>query len=103
LNISLFTIEKALAKFEETSNNKEAMTLDFAHYFNQAADIVLFLFVVVFIASLLGFIISGIHYLLAGGDEGSLEKASKIWQSSLAGLFISLAGYVIMKLIQFLT
>ncbi|MFO7807394.1 MAG: hypothetical protein R6V40_03155 [Candidatus Moraniibacteriota bacterium] len=98
----IFVTSKALAQFEKSTGGKETRTLDFAHYFNQATDVVLLLFAVVFIASLIGFIISGIYYLLAGGDEGSLESASKIWQSSLTGLFISLAGYVIMKLIQFL-
>jgi ABC-type Fe3+ transport system permease subunit len=97
-----FTLKSTNGAFEE-ENEKSSSTFEVASYFNEATNIVLFLLAFVFVASLIGFLISGIRYLIAGGDQENLDQASKIWQSSLMGLFISLVGYVIIKIFQFLT
>ncbi|MFW5885237.1 MAG: hypothetical protein ACOCUF_03375 [Patescibacteria group bacterium] len=99
---SLFSTKIVRGAFEE-GDKESSSAFEIASYFNEATNIVLFLLALVFVASLIGFLISGIRYLIAGGDQENLDQASQIWQSSLMGLFISLVGYVIIKIFQFLT
>jgi flagellar biosynthesis/type III secretory pathway M-ring protein FliF/YscJ len=56
---------------------------------------------VVFIFFILLLIASGIEFLVAGGDEGSLEKAHKMWQLSLWGLTSVLIAYIVINLIKY--
>ena len=53
-----------------------------------------------FITSVLGLIVSGIKFLIAGGDEGTLEGARKTGIASVVGLLLSLVGYVIVNIIK---
>ncbi|MDZ7612179.1 MAG: hypothetical protein U5L10_05430 [Candidatus Moranbacteria bacterium] len=93
----------AKAAFEGAPSRDGQPDLPVAGYFQQAMDIINILFIVVFVASIIGFILSGIRYLVAGGDQGNLDAAGWLWKNSLIGLFVSLAGYVIIKLITFIT
>lgn len=53
-----------------------------------------------FITSILGLIVSGIKFLIAGGDEGTLESARKTGIASIVGFLLSLLGYVIVNIIK---
>jgi len=53
-----------------------------------------------FITSILGLIVSGIKFIIAGGDEGTLESARKTGIASIVGLLLSLVGYVIINIIK---
>ena len=44
---------------------------------------------------IIGFVIAGIMYLLAAGDEKSQEKAKKAMYYSITGVIVGLAGLVI--------
>jgi uncharacterized membrane protein YjgN (DUF898 family) len=48
----------------------------------------------------LGFIISGIMYLVAAGDEGMAEKAKSNMVNSIIGVIVALLGYVVMAAIS---
>lgn len=45
----------------------------------------------------IGFVISGILYLTAAGDEGQIEKAKKAMSYSIIGVVVGISGYVIMQ------
>lgn len=53
-----------------------------------------------FIVSIIGFVISGIKFIIAGGDEGTLESARKTGIASVVGFLLSLVGYVIINIIK---
>lgn len=45
---------------------------------------------------ILGFVIAGIMYLTAAGDEDQVEKAKKIIMYSIIGVIVALLGFVVM-------
>lgn len=90
-----------LAEFKEITSSKKTADLptaeflnNFLHYTNLAIAFVFILFSLVLIAS-------GIEFLVAGGDQGSLEKAHKLWQIGLLGIISALLAYVIVNLIKY--
>ncbi len=48
----------------------------------------------------LGFIISGIMYLVSAGDEGAAEKAKGYMVNSIIGVVVALLGFVIMNAVS---
>jgi uncharacterized membrane protein YjgN (DUF898 family) len=48
----------------------------------------------------LGFIIAGIMYLLAAGDEDTAKKAKGYMVNSIIGIVVALLGYVVMAAIS---
>ena len=48
----------------------------------------------------LGFIISGIMYLVSAGDEGQAEKAKGYMVNSIIGVIVALLGYVVMAAVS---
>lgn len=90
-----------LAEFQEITNptkNADLPTAEFLnnflYYTNLAIAFVFILFFLILIAS-------GIEFLSAGGDEGSLEKAHKFWRIGVLGIISSLLAYVIVNLIKY--
>ena len=49
------------------------------------------------ILGIIGFVLSGIFYLLAGADEGNAEKGKNGMKWSIIGIIVGLSGYVIMQ------
>lgn len=50
--------------------------------------------------AVMGFVISGIQYLLAAGDEGMAERAKNAMKYSLIGVIVGLMGYVVIRAIN---
>ena len=50
--------------------------------------------------AILGFIISGVQYILATGDEGMAETAKRNMKYSIIGIIVALSGWVIIKAID---
>jgi len=50
--------------------------------------------------ALVGFIISGIQYLLSAGDEGMAETAKRNMKYSIIGIIVALSGWIIIKAID---
>lgn len=88
----------ALAQFIEGPVANQVVEKD---SFDQTANVVTFLFALVFIFSIIGFMFSGVKFIIAGGSEKVLSAAHKAWISSLTGLIIAIVGYVIINLIRY--
>jgi hypothetical protein len=58
------------------------------------------LLVVVGILGVIGFVIAGILYLTAAGDEGQIEKGKTAMIYSIVGVIVALLGVVIIKAVQ---
>lgn len=50
--------------------------------------------------ALIGFVISGILYLTAAGDEDRMEKAKRGMMYSIIGVIVGLLGYVIVQAVN---
>ena len=70
-------------------------------FFDSFLSITNVLFVVVLIASLIGFVLAGVMFIISGGSEGMIEKAHKTWVASLVGLFSSLTGYIVVNIFKY--
>ncbi|HAS00240.1 MAG TPA: hypothetical protein DEA43_02960 [Candidatus Moranbacteria bacterium] len=58
------------------------------------------LLIVVGILGVIGFVIAGILYLTAAGDEGQIDKGKTAMIYSIVGVIVALLGVVIIKAVQ---
>ncbi|HBP00722.1 MAG: hypothetical protein UY41_C0045G0006 [Candidatus Moranbacteria bacterium GW2011_GWE1_49_15] len=58
------------------------------------------LLIVVGILGVIGFIIAGILYLTAAGDEGQIGKAKTAMIYSIVGVVVALLGLIIIRAVQ---
>lgn len=49
---------------------------------------------------IIGFVISGILYLTAAGDEGQIDKAKNAMMYSIIGVIVALLGFVIIQAVD---
>jgi len=52
------------------------------------------------IIGIIGFIISGMMYILAAGDDGMIEKAKAAMKYSIIGVIVGLVGFVAIQAID---
>lgn len=52
------------------------------------------------IFGIIGFLISGILYLMAGADEGNAEKGKEGMKWSIMGVIVGLSGFIIMQAVS---
>lgn len=50
--------------------------------------------------AILGFIISGVQYILATGDEGMAETAKRNMKYSIIGVIVALSGWIVIKAVD---
>jgi hypothetical protein len=99
-NLLLFPT-KIFAQFEEINKNQKTIELESAETVNKILYNINIGIAFVFVLFLLLLIASGIEFLVAGGDEGSLEKGHKMWQLALLGMVSTLIAYIIINLIKY--
>lgn len=96
----LFT-NPVLAEFQEIKNSQKGANLPTAEFLNNFLSYTNFFIAFVFILFLLVLLASGVEFLSAGGDEGSLDKAHKFWQIGFLGIISTLLAYIIVNLIKY--
>lgn len=52
--------------------------------------------------ALISFVVAGLQYLLASGDEETIKNAKRHMTYSIIGIAVALSGYVIIKAIDLL-
>jgi len=62
--------------------------------------LLIWLLEIVGVIALIGFVVSGIQYIVAAGNDKSIESAKKNMTNSLIGITVALAAYVIIKTID---
>ena len=67
-----------------------------------AEGILSWLLIIFGVLGIVGFIISGIIYLLSTGDDTAIERAKKAMMYSILGIVIGLSGFVIMQAIFYM-
>ncbi len=63
-------------------------------------DLVTWMLVIFGFVAIISFLISGIMYLMAAGDEKTQEKAKKQMKWSITGVVVGLMGLVVMRAID---
>ncbi|HFC76712.1 MAG TPA: hypothetical protein ENJ27_00590 [Candidatus Moranbacteria bacterium] len=63
-------------------------------------NIMLWLLAIVGIIGVIGFVIAGILYLTAAGDDDQMEKGKKAMTWSIVGVIVALMGYVIIQAVN---
>jgi hypothetical protein len=58
------------------------------------------LLIVVGILGVIGFVIAGIIYLTAAGDDGQIERGKQTMVYSIIGVIVALVGVIIIKAVQ---
>lgn len=82
------------------SNN--AYGLPGGSIFGIIENILYWLLAILSIVAIIGFIISGIMYLTAAGDETQAGKAKKAMLYSIIGVVVGLSGFVVFKAAQYM-
>ncbi|EKD58849.1 MAG: hypothetical protein ACD_56C00039G0006 [uncultured bacterium] len=62
-----------------------------------ASNLLFWLLAVFAIAGIVGFVLSGIFYLLAGADEDNAKKGKAGMTASIIGIIVGLSGFIIMQ------
>lgn len=52
------------------------------------------------VIGIIGFLISGIMYIISSGDEGMADRAKNGMKYSIIGILVGLSGYVIIQAIE---
>lgn len=93
---ALFVPFVALAQF----NPPAGTNLPAAPIFEIIRKIMLWALGILGFVAVIGFVISGIMYLIAAGDEKSQEKAKKAMYYSITGVIVGLVGLVVIFAVQ---
>ncbi|HPX94619.1 MAG TPA: hypothetical protein PLF30_03640 [Candidatus Moranbacteria bacterium] len=65
--------------------------------FGILSNLLFWLLAIFGIFGIIGFVISGIIYLVSAGDEGAISRAKAAMKWSIVGIIVGLSGFVIMQ------
>ncbi|KKQ53056.1 MAG: hypothetical protein US70_C0006G0026 [Parcubacteria group bacterium GW2011_GWD2_38_11] len=65
-----------------------------------ASNLLFWLLAIFAITGVIGFVLSGIWYLVGAGDEGMAEKGKEGMKFSIIGIIIGLSGFIIMQAVS---
>jgi hypothetical protein len=102
-SLLLVSLTVCHAQFVEEPVEGSGNYAEQSRFIDQTADVVSVFLSILFITSLMGFIVAGIKFIVAGGGEDVLQSARRISLASLIGLVLSLVGYIIISLLKHLT
>lgn len=94
--LSVFVPIAALAQFRPPADTN----LPSAPIFEIIRKLMLWALGILGFIAVIGFVISGIMYLVAAGDEKSQEKAKKAMYYSITGVIVGLVGLVVIFAVQ---
>lgn len=90
----------AFAQWGEGIGEAESAGTPGGSIFEIIKGIMNWLLVLVGVIAIIGFVISGIMYLTAAGDEGRIETAKKAMINSIIGVIVALLGFVIVQAVD---
>lgn len=61
--------------------------------------VLLYMLALVGVLGIIGFVVAGIFYLTAAGDEDQVAKAKSIMMYSIIGVIVALVGYIVVNAI----
>lgn len=88
------------AQWSKGSTNAKASGLPGDSIYNIIQKIMNWLLGILGFIGIIGFVIAGILYLTAAGDETQIEKAKNAMLFSIIGVIVALIGFVIIKAVE---
>ncbi|MDD2766963.1 MAG: hypothetical protein PHH40_04390 [Candidatus Moranbacteria bacterium] len=89
--------------FNPTATGNAAWSLSDNTVFDLVTNVMNWLLGLIGVLGVIAFVISGIMYLTAAGDEGQIEKAKSIMMYAIIGLVIALIGLIVVNAIGGIT
>jgi len=81
-------------------DNADSAGLPSESIYNIISNTLSWLLAVLGFIAIMGFVISGIQYLIAAGDEGMIERAKTNMKYSIVGVIVALMGFVFVQAID---
>ena len=100
--VYFFLPTKILAQWNLEDPDVASLNLPESKIFEIISNIVGWLLLTLEAVSLIAFIIAGILYLTASGDETRAGKAKKAMTYSILGVIVGLSGFVIFKAVGYM-
>jgi hypothetical protein len=95
----VFSPRTALAQFvDQNTQDSNVKVVEKTDSFDTIVGVINFLFALVFLFSVIGFIYAGVRFIIAGGSEGILEKANRTWSQPDMGKFPHRTGALVGRL-----
>jgi heme/copper-type cytochrome/quinol oxidase subunit 2 len=82
-------------------SNAQAVGLPGGHIYQIIASTLAWLLAIFGFIAVIGFVISGVLYLTAAGNESQAEQAKNAMKYSIIGVIVALMGYVVIQAIDF--
>lgn len=82
-------------------SNAGAVGLPGGHIYQIIASTLAWLLAIFGFIAVIGFVISGVLYLTAAGNESQAEQAKNAMKYSIIGVIVALMGYVVIQAIDF--
>ena len=95
-------MQNVLADWNAGLSSAESFGLPNARIYSIITNILDWLLAIVGIVGIIGFVISGILYLTAVGDEKKIGDAKKAMLASIYGVIVALSGYVAIQAIDYM-
>lgn len=86
--------------WDSGKNNAGNANLPGGTIFNIISNTMNWLLAILGFIGIIGFVISGILYLTAAGDETQIEKAKSAMMYSIIGIIVALIGFVIIRAVD---
>lgn len=98
--LTVLVVPTAASAAWSTTPPSGAGTLPQGSLFNIISNIMNWLLGLLGVFAIIGFVISGILYLTAAGDEAQQKKAKSQMLWSIMGVLVALAGWVVVLAVQ---
>lgn len=89
--------------FQPSDTANAAFTLSDNTVFDLVTNVMNWLLGLIGVLAVIAFVISGILYLTAAGDEGQIEKAKSVMMYAIIGLIVALIGLIVVNAVGGLT
>ena len=90
----------AAAQIPEAASMQGITNLPMGEIMTVASNIMQWLLMLVGFLAVISFVISGILYLTAGGDEDQIAKARRAFMGAVMGVIVSLLGLIVLGGVQ---
>ncbi len=98
--VAIFPITAFAQGWTTGQVNVAASNLPFSSIYGIISNTLSWLLAVLGFIAVMGFVISGLQYLLSSGDEEIAERAKNAMMYSVIGVIVALMGYVVIAAIN---
>lgn len=98
--VSIFP-EATFAAFSLQNTDPVALGLPANSIYGVLSTLLYWLIAILGIIALIAFVVSGLMYLMAAGDDDMIDRAKNAMKWSIVGIAVALSGYIILSAIMY--